>query len=277
MARVDSKLSVAVSRHSAMLDAFVITFREGLEAFLIVAVTLAFVRRHGTRALKAAVHSGMAVSLVASAFAGYLFSRAENQALWEGAFTLLAAACVITLTVHMWLTARKIHRDLDGQLRSAVLHGGIGGWTALFLFTVLMIARKGMGIGVLVAALVFQMDAANLVAAACIGLALALAVAWLWSHYGPRLDTRLFLQVTTIFLGLFVAQLLISGFHELAEARVVPGGETLRWIMAPYASDGEYGQYLTYLLVVVPLAWLVLALFLGHGKAADGRVAHVGR
>ncbi|MGH9174088.1 MAG: FTR1 family protein, partial [Vicinamibacterales bacterium] len=65
-----------------MLQAFVITFREGLEAFLIIAISLAFLRKSGSRHLVPAVQWGIAVSVVLSVIAGWLFSRAANQALW---------------------------------------------------------------------------------------------------------------------------------------------------------------------------------------------------
>ena len=39
-----------------MVQAFVITLREGLEAFLIVAISLAYLRKTGRTSLTAAVH-----------------------------------------------------------------------------------------------------------------------------------------------------------------------------------------------------------------------------
>ena len=44
-----------------MLPAFVITLREGLEAFLIVAISLAFLRKSGRQQLIPAVHWGIVV------------------------------------------------------------------------------------------------------------------------------------------------------------------------------------------------------------------------
>ena len=76
----------------------------------------------------------------------------------------------------------------------------------------------------------------------------------LWSRYGHRVNLALFFQVTAIFLLVFVAQLLIYGFHELTEANLFPNSEALHWATEPYGPDGIYGQYLTYLLVAMPLA-----------------------
>ena len=42
-----------------MLQAFVITLREGLEAFLIVAISLAYLRKSGRAELTRAVHLGI--------------------------------------------------------------------------------------------------------------------------------------------------------------------------------------------------------------------------
>ena len=88
-----------------MLQAFVITLREGLEAFLIVAISLAYLRKSGRSALVPAVHWGIALSIVLSVIAAILFQRASNQALWEGILAIVAAVLVATLIVHMWRVA----------------------------------------------------------------------------------------------------------------------------------------------------------------------------
>ena len=62
--------------------------------------------------------------------------------------------------------------------------------------------------------------------------------------------------MTAVFLLVFVVQLLIYGFHELTEANIFPYSEPLHWATEPYGPDGRYGRYLTYLLVMLPLAWL---------------------
>jgi len=91
-----------------------------------------------------------------------------------------------------------------------------------------------------------------MIAAAC--------VAWLWSRYGQRVNLSRFFQVTAVFLLIFVVQLVIYSFHEFMEANIgIPHSEALHWATEPYGPDGRYGQMLTYLLVLLPLAWLVLS------------------
>ena len=55
-----------------MLQAFVITLREGLEAFLIIAISLAYLRKSGRRELISAVHWGIGLSVLLSIGAAYL-------------------------------------------------------------------------------------------------------------------------------------------------------------------------------------------------------------
>ena len=261
-----------------MLQAFVITLREGLEAFLIIAISLAYLRKSGRRELIPAVHWGIGVSVLLSIAAAYLFQQASNQALWEGVLAIAAAVSVATLTVHMWRTARKIKSEIEGHLRSSTDKTGAAAWVGVFLFTLLMISREGMETALLMGTLLTQVQAMTIIAGAVAGTLAAAAVAMLWSRFGHRVNLALFFQVTAIFLLVFVGQLLIYGFHELTEANIFPNSEALHWATEPYGPDGVYGQYLTYALVAMPLGWLLFAMLTGASRpparsAAPGRAA----
>jgi high-affinity iron transporter len=246
-----------------MFQAFVITLREGLEAFLIVAISLAYLRKSGRRELIAAVHWGIAVSVLISIGAGYLLQRAANQALWEGVLALAAAVSVASLTVHMWRSARRIKRDIEGHLHTSTQRQGTAAFLGVFVFTLLMITREGMETALLMGTLLFQMQASSILIGAVLGVLLAAFVASLWSRYGHRVNLGLFFQVTAVFLLVFVLQLVVYGVHELSEAFMrVQFAEWLHWKTEPYGPDGRYGQFLTYLLVMLPMGWLAAsALF----------------
>jgi high-affinity iron transporter len=256
-----------------MLAAFVITLREGLEAFLIVAISLAYLRKSGRHQLIPAVHWGIALSVVLSIGAAFLFQRASNQALWEGVLALAAAVSVASLTVHMWRSARRIKAEIEGRLGQSAMKQGTAAFLGVFGFTLLMITREGMETALLMGTLLFQVQAADVITGALLGTLLAAFVAWLWSRYGHRVNLALFFQVTAVFLLVFVVQLVIYGFHELSEAFMTnPLAERLHWATEPYGPDGRYGQYLTYLLVMLPMSWLLVsALMPKRTIAADPR------
>ena len=242
-----------------MLQAFIITLREGLEAFLIIAISLAYLRKSGRHRLVPAIHWGVAVSIVVSIAAGMLLQRVSNQALWEGVLAIVAAVLVASLTVHMWRVAKRMKREIEGRLQASAIRAGFAAFLGVFGFTVLMITREGMETALLINALLFQVQSLQLVVGAMAGILCAAGVAWLWSRYGHRVNLAYFFQVTAIFLLVFVAQLFIYGFHELTEANVLPYSEPLHWATEPYGPDGRYGQHFTYLLVLLPLSWLAFA------------------
>ena len=246
-----------------MLQAFVITLREGLEAFLIVAISLAYLRKTGRAGLLSAVHWGIAASVAVSIAAGMLLSRARNQALWEGVLALVAAVSVATLIVHMWRTGKRLKREIEGRLEQSALRTGAAAFAGVFTFTVLMITREGMETALLMNALLFSIQSMELIAGAVMGTLVAAFVAFLWSRYGHRVNLSRFFQVTAVFLAVFVVQLLIYGFHELTEANIgIPNADWWHWKTEPFGPDGAYGQYLTYALVALPMMWLaVSALF----------------
>lgn len=250
-----------------MVQAFFVTLREGLEAFLIIAISLAYLRKSQRSDLIPAVHWGIAASVLLSIAAGWLFFQAKNQALWEGVLALAAAVSVASLTVHMWRHAKRIKRDLEGRLQASAMKTGGAAFAGVFLFTLLMITREGMETALLMGTLFFQIQAIDMIVGAIAGIAVAAFVASLWSRYGHRVNLGLFFQVTAVFLMVFVVQLLIYGFHELTEANIFPYSEPLHIATEPYGPDGLYGKYLTYLLVLLPLAWLAYASMFGGRKS----------
>jgi high-affinity iron transporter len=239
-----------------MLQAFVITLREGLEAFLIVAISLAYLRKSGHSELTRAVHWGIAVAVAVSAVGGYLLFNAANQEWLEGPLALVAAVSVLTLTVHMWRAGRQIKGDIEGHLKSSVQRAGVAAATGVFLFTLLMVGREGIE----TALLLMQLHTTPFLAAgAIIGAVAAAFVAWLWSRFGHRLNLGLFFQTTAIFLFVFVVQLLISGIHETSEQGYFGAlSDAIHSATESWGPDSGFGHLLTYLLVILPVAWLLL-------------------
>jgi len=236
-----------------MAQAFVITLREGLEAFLIVAISLAYLRKTGRNNLTAAVHWGIVIALAISVGAGYLLFNAANQEFLEGPLALVAAASVTWMVVHMWRAGRRMKGDIEGRLQSSSLRGGATAFLGVLLFTVLMISREGMETALLLMQL---RETLNLSIGAAAGALGAAGFAWLWSRYGHRINLSLFFQVTAIFLFVFVVQLVVRGVHEMSEQAMLPYSQPLHDMTEAWGPDSMFGHLLTYLLVLLPLGWL---------------------
>jgi high-affinity iron transporter len=251
-----------------MLQAFVITAREGVEAFLIIAITVAYLRKSGRPRLVRAVKWGVLTAVAVSVGAGILLEQAANHSLWEAILGTAAALMVGSLTVYMLRAGRRMRHDIETRLERRVGPGGEAGFLGVFAFTVFMMTREGMETALLFSTLLFQVRSAAAILGAVLGTGLAAAIAWLWSRYGHRVQLGRFLQVTAVFLLVFVVQLVVYSFHEFTEAGVLPHSEALHLATEPYGPDGTYGQYLSYLLVGLPLAWLAMTSFPRAGRGA---------
>lgn len=240
-----------------MLPIFMTTFREGLEALLIISVALAFFRQTGNRALQAPLVSGSVFAVVMSAVLGvYLARTGALSPIWEAWLALAAAVLIIACVIHMARHGKRMAIEIREKLIALTKSGAQTVWWGVFLFAVLMVGREGVEAATLIAALAGTQSGLGLVGSAVSGLVAAAALAWLWTRYGRRIDVGLLFRATGAFLMLFAMQLVIYSFHEFSEASALPGMDNLYWhdLTEAYAPGGEYGVWLTYALVLIPLA-----------------------
>lgn len=240
-----------------MWQGFTIALREGIESFLIVALTLSYLKRTGRGSLARAVWAGIAVSAVACVAAGILFSRAEKKPLWEGILALAAAALVGSLLVYMKRVSTRMRTDMEHQIetRARAFSPRRAFW-GVFAFTVLMITREGLETALLVATAFFQLHSASVTMGLGLGVLAAAAIAFAWSRLGRGVDLRGLLNVSSIFLALFLVQLLLYGVHEVSEAGILPASQAVHDATEILGPDGRIGHLLAYLLAIVPTVWL---------------------
>src|SRR5438132_12902878 len=98
-----------------MIPALVIVFREGFEAFLSVAIILAYLRKTGRDWLRPAVYCASVASIVASVALGWELMRV-NQALGEGVVGIVAGVLVAAFVIDLWRTAPRMQRDIETHL-----------------------------------------------------------------------------------------------------------------------------------------------------------------
>lgn len=236
-----------------MLQAFIIVWREGFEAFLIVAITFAYLQRTGRLNLLPAVYQGVAASVVTSALAGFLMLKQANESLWEGIFGLVAAVLVSWLVIHMWRTAPRLKQDMEKHLSEVSVRPSAAAYGGVFLFTVFMITREGME----TALLLIQIHSAHVVAGSLLGLLAAAAMSCLWIWCGHLVNLKIFFQATAVFLMLCVAQILLYTFHEFTEVGIFPYSETLHVATEPFSPDGLYGRWFSVGMLLLCGGWLI--------------------
>ncbi|HLX79746.1 MAG TPA: FTR1 family protein [Burkholderiales bacterium] len=242
-----------------MTDMLVITLREGIESFLIVAIAAAYLRKTGREALLPAVWSGTAVALAISVVVGGWLLDVAPLPVYEGVLAAVAAVLVISMAIYMNSAGKRMGAEIGARIDAAALKPGAGAWLGVFLFVVLMVSREGVETAFMTIAIARNEDSGGLVAGALIGVALAATVAWAWLRWGRRVNLTLFFQATAIFLVLFSLQLLLYAFHEFTEAQALPLDNTY-WHMATEEwAEGRYARIYSALMVLLPLAWAAYA------------------
>ena len=104
-----------------MLQAFIITLREGVEAALIVGITLAYLAKINRPDLRKSVYSALLAAFVGSIGVAVVISRTNyNQDIFEGWVMLAAAFFVITMIVFMMRTGRRLKGQIEGKVGSLV-------------------------------------------------------------------------------------------------------------------------------------------------------------
>lgn len=256
-----------------MWQGFTIALREGIESFLIVALTLAVLKRTGRGALARAVAAGIGVSVLVCAGAAWLLQRAANKSLWEGILAGTSAVLVGSFLVYMLRSAKTLRSDMERRVVRAAKAGSFGG---VFLFTVLMMTREGMEVVLLGVTTLFQMRsaAAPFVLGLSLGIVAAAAVAFTWTRLGRNVNLSILLTISAVFLGLFLVQLCLYTVHELSEANVLPNSQAINDATEILGPDGRIGHALAYALALVPTIWLVLAWWRSESVRRGARPVH---
>ncbi|MGZ7030470.1 MAG: FTR1 family protein [Thermoanaerobaculia bacterium] len=247
-----------------MINALIIVFREGFEAFLSVAIIISYLKKTGRDWLRPAVYWGIVVSIVASFALGWLL-RSINQPMWEGILGLVAAALVATFVIHVWRTAPHMKKDMESHLENvSSTHSRLLSIAGVFGFTVLMVTREGME----TALMLLQVRERNFILGSLLGIGAAAAMSWAWAHYGHRINVKRFFQVTGLFLLLFTLQIVFYSIHEFSEAELLPHSEAIHTATEPFSPVGLYGKWFTVLMVGICAAWLITASLIDRSRRA---------
>src|SRR6202167_2902781 len=214
-----------------MLQAFIITLREGVEAALIVGITLAYLSKIGRNDLRKAVYAALGAAFVGSIGVAILLSRLNlNEDVFEGWIMLVAAFFVITMVIFMMKTGKKMKGQIEGKLG---LLAGNDAWVGLFAFVFLMVLREGVETVLILSAVSLNSTELLSFLGTFLGVIAAVAFGVMFVKGSVRINLQKFFRVTTVILFFVAAQLVISGLHELSENGVLPSSKTEMAIVGP--------------------------------------------
>jgi high-affinity iron transporter len=214
-----------------MLQAFIVTLREGVEAALIVGITLAYLAKIGRNDLRKTVYAALVAAFVGSIGVAVVISRLNlNEDAFEGWVMLVAAFFVVTMIIFMMKTGRKLKGQIEGKVG---LLAGNDAWVGLFFFVFLMVLREGAETVLILSAVTLNSTELMSFLGTLLGVMAAIAFGVMFVKGSVRINLPKFFRVTTAILFLVAAQLVIAGLHELSESGVIPSSKTEMSIIGP--------------------------------------------
>ncbi|MEU4544029.1 iron uptake transporter permease EfeU [Nonomuraea dietziae] len=226
-----------------MFASFLIGLREGLEATLVVSILVAFLVKSDRRDRLPLVWAGVGLAVALSVGFGALLSFTaanltfEQQELFE-ALTSIAATVFVTWMI-FWMrgAARTIAGDLRAKLGRALNVGGV----AVAVMAFLAVVREGLE-----TSLLFYASAQGAVATAqpligiSLGVLTSIVIGWGLYASAIRINLTTFFTWTGLLLILVAGGILKYGVHDLQEAGILPGLNTLAFDISAVLDPGAW-------------------------------------
>lgn len=210
---------------SSALPTFIVTFREGFEAALVVGIVLACLKKAQKTHLNSWVWGGVGAGIVASAIVGVLLGwglqalRISDRPYAAAIEPLLKTGlCVVAIAMLSWMLiwmtrqARTLKTDVENAVSAALVDNP--GRAAGGIFTLIFIAvlREGFETAVFIIAK-FQQGWMPVLGAIG-GLLAATLLGTLLFRWGVKINLGLFFQVMGVFLLFIVSGLAISALKN---------------------------------------------------------------
>lgn len=225
-----------------MIVSFVITFRETLEAALIVGIILAYLVRTKQTGYNNVVYMGVISAIVCSIIGAMLFVNISGgftgtaEKLFEGITMLIGAALLTTMI--LWMMKQKhIAAEFERKVETEITEAHKFG---LFSLVFIAVLREGIETVIFLGAASFVATDNNLIGAMA-GITTAILLGYAMFIASMKIDIKRFFNITSVLLILFAAGLVAHGIHELQEANVFPTAMERVWdINPPENLDGSY-------------------------------------
>ncbi len=241
-----------------MLQALIVTLREGVEAALIVGITLAYLGKIGRPDLRKIVYAALTAAFLGSIAGAIVLSRFPefNQDKFEGWVMLVAAFFVVSMVVFMMRAGRKMKGEIEAKVGSITQAGSTWG---LFAFVFLMVFREGVETVLILKGV--SLDSSDLMSfiGTLLGVALAVVFGVMFVKGSVRINLQKFFRVTTVILFFIAFQLVVSGLHELSESGVIPSSKQEMALIGPIVRNDFF-----FPVTILVLAGLMVLLEYGR-------------
>jgi high-affinity iron transporter len=238
-----------------MLQAFIITLREGVEAALIVGIVFAYLGKIGRPELKRTVFQALGSAVAASVAVAVVVARTKfNSDIVEGWVMLAAAVFVISMIWFMHRAARTMKGSIEEKVAKYTGAGGVSK-VGLFFFVFLLVLREGVETVLILSAVTLNSTELLSFTGTLLGIAVAVVFGVLFIRGSVKINLQRFFRVTTVILYFVAFQLIVSGLHELSENGVLPSSPTEMRLIGPIVRNDLF-----FFVTMLALAGLMMLL-----------------
>ncbi len=218
-----------------MFAEFLITFREALEAALVVGIILAYLERTNNTKYNRHIYLGVAGGIVGSVLLAFLFQGVGpekvgiKEEIFEGVLMLVASA-MITWMILWMLKQKHVRTEIEKKIKLEIDNAHAKG---LMIFTFIAVLREGFETVIFLAATTFANQSVSL-AGALGGIIAAVALAFAVFETAIKINFKMFFSATSALLILLSAGLVAHAAHEFEEAGMLPEQPELwntKWIL----------------------------------------------
>lgn len=199
---------------------FLITFREALEAALIIGIIAAYLTKTGKADAKKYLWIGSGIAIAVSIALGFALLvvygglAGIGEKLFEGTAAILAAGILTYMIFWMGKNARNIKDNLQKKVDVALSRGYLLGITGIAFIAVL---REGIET-VLFLVATATIDITGTMIGAGLGVTIVVLLTILAMKRIYRLNLHAFFKYSSLLLIIFAAGLFGFGVHEYIEA-----------------------------------------------------------
>ncbi|VVB90463.1 Iron permease FTR1 family protein [uncultured archaeon] len=226
-----------------MLASFLITFREALEAALIIGIIAAYLAKLGRKDLYRYLGAGIIGAIVASSGVAIAFKLIYGElggmaeSLFDGIAALTAAIVLTYMIFWMAHNSKKIKGELQEKIDISISKGHMLGIAAMSFIAVF---REGVETVLFLGTLAINSPIDTIIGFIA-GLGVVIILSFIMFRGMYRLDLSKFFKYTSILLILFSAGLVATAVDEFNDAGIIPPVVAHVWdLNPPQNPDGTY-------------------------------------
>ena len=215
------------------LGNYLIGLREGLEASLVVVIVVAYLVKSDRRHLLPRIWAGVAVAVLVSLAFGALLTFGPRKLTFEAQEALGGTLSIIAVGFVTWMVfwMARHARGMSGELRGKIDSAAEAGRMSLAVVALLAVGREGLETALFIWSATQSAGSEGgqgiQLVGALLGIATAVVMGYFFYRGVLKINLAKFFRYTGAILIVVAAGVLAYGLHDLQEAGILPGLNSL--------------------------------------------------